>query len=80
MRVLVTGAAGRIGRAVLTELTSRGDSATALVLADPGDLAADQIFVGSAADSNLVRSAVRHVDAVIHLAAIPSPHGFESRS
>lgn len=78
MRVLVTGAAGRIGRAVLAELSARGDTAVAIVLADPGDLAADAVFVGSAADSDLVCSAMHNVDAVIHLAAIPSPQGFDA--
>lgn len=35
-RVLVTGAAGRIGRAVLALLAARGIEANALVLDDPG--------------------------------------------
>ncbi|WP_203454009.1 NAD-dependent epimerase/dehydratase family protein [Jiangella aurantiaca] len=72
-RVLVTGAAGRIGRAVLDLLAVRGIEATALVLEDPGDLAASRVVVGSAGDVKVVRSALPGVDAVIHLAARPAP-------
>lgn len=71
--VLVTGAAGRIGRAVLDLLAARGIGATALVLADPGDLAADRVVAGSAGDASVVRDAVAGADAVIHLAARPAP-------
>ncbi|MBB5790527.1 NAD-dependent epimerase/dehydratase family protein [Jiangella mangrovi] len=72
-RVLVTGAAGRIGRAVLDLLASRGIDATAMVLEDPGDLAASRVVVGSAGDPLVVRSAVAGADAVVHLAARPAP-------
>ena len=71
--VLVTGAAGRIGRAVLAHLAESGIGATALVLADPGDLAARHVVVGDAADPATVRKALEGTDAVIHLAAIPTP-------
>ncbi len=70
----MTGAAGRIGRAVLDLLASRGVAATALVLEDPGDLPAERVVVGSAEDVVAVRAAVTDVDAVIHLAARPAPH------
>lgn len=74
-RVLVTGAAGLIGRAVLAAVRTEGIEATALVLADPGDLSASRVVVGSAADPQAVRQALRGCDGVIHLAAIPVPHG-----
>ena len=74
-RVLVTGAAGLIGRAVLAALRTEGIEATALVLDDPGDLAAAAVVVGSAADPAAVRTALAGCDGVIHLAAIPVPHG-----
>lgn len=69
-RVLVTGAAGLIGRAVLDLLADRGIAATATDRAAT-DLAADRVFTGSAAD--LPPEALADVDAVIHLAAIPAP-------
>ncbi len=75
-RVLVTGAAGRIGRAVLNALATAGIAAHALVLEDPGDLDAEAVFVGSAADPAVVGVALRDVDGVIHLAALTAPeHG-----
>ncbi|MCP2323003.1 nucleoside-diphosphate-sugar epimerase [Hamadaea flava] len=77
-RVLVTGAAGRIGRAVLARLAEQGVAAHALVLDDPGDLAADRVFTGSAADPARVRTALDGVDGVIHLAAIPTPERNEA--
>ncbi|MFF2847297.1 NAD-dependent epimerase/dehydratase family protein [Streptomyces sp. NPDC058001] len=72
-RVLVTGAAGRIGRAVLDLLAARGIEANALVLQDPGDLTARRVVTGSAADQEAVRAALDGADAVIHLAAVPTP-------
>jgi len=73
-RVLVTGAAGRIGRAVLDALAVWGVPATALVL-EPvaGDLLADRVVVGDAGDPVAVRRALEDVDAVVHLAAITHP-------
>ena len=73
MRVLVTGAAGRIGRAVVAQLNERGAHVTGLVLADSGDLDVDSIVVGDASDGDVVQKGLRGVDAVIHLAAIPTP-------
>lgn len=72
-RVMVTGAAGRIGRAVLALLAERGIEVNALVLDDPGDLAARLVVTGDAADAKTVRAALEGADAVIHLAAIPTP-------
>lgn len=72
-RVLVTGAAGLIGRAVTWHLGARGVAVTGLVLADPGDLALDRLVVGSANDRAAVEDALDGADAVIHLAALPAP-------
>jgi nucleoside-diphosphate-sugar epimerase len=75
-RVLVSGAAGLIGRAVTDDLLARGVGVTALVLSDPGDLAADRVVVGDATDPGTVRAGLADADAVVHLAALPSPnHG-----
>src|SRR3954454_16107149 len=72
-RVLVTGAGGRIGRAVRDALAAAGIAAHALVLDDPGDLPADAVFTGSADDPSVVRAALAGVDGVIHLAALATP-------
>ncbi|TCC35038.1 NAD-dependent epimerase/dehydratase family protein [Kribbella sindirgiensis] len=70
-RVLVTGAAGRIGCAVLEALGR--DRVTALVL--PGTpVQADRVVEGSVCDVATVRAAMGEVDGVIHLAARPAPH------
>ncbi|MGW3954849.1 NAD-dependent epimerase/dehydratase family protein [Streptomyces sp. NPDC004752] len=75
-RVLVTGAAGLIGRAVTGLLHARGVKATALEIDDPKDLSVDRVVTGDAGDPQTVRAALDGVDAVIHLAARPSPlHG-----
>lgn len=58
---------------MLDALAAREVAATALERSDPGDLAADRVVVGDATDPAVAREAVRDVDAVIHLAAIPNP-------
>jgi len=73
MRVLVTGAAGLIGTAVLAHLAERGIPVTALVLSPASGLLADRVVVGNAADPVAVDSALPDVTDVIHLAAIPTP-------
>lgn len=70
-RVLVTGAAGRLGSAVVRVLAAQGVAVVGLDRVDPGGI--DTFFTGSAADVDLVARAMAGVDAVIHLAAIPRP-------
>lgn len=77
-RVLLTGAFGLIGSVTLTTLQDNGFEVTALSLVDPGPAGdtVDRLFVGDAGDVDLVRAALADVDAVVHLAALPSPrHG-----
>jgi nucleoside-diphosphate-sugar epimerase len=76
-RVLVTGAGGRLGRHVLAACANAGIATTALALASDvaSAIAADQVVIGDARDAIVVSSAVADVDAVVHLAAIPSPSG-----
>ncbi|MBB5079800.1 NAD-dependent epimerase/dehydratase family protein [Nonomuraea endophytica] len=71
MRVLVTGAAGRLGTAVLAELAEH--QVTALVAEDPGPIAAERVVVGDARDPAAVRAALEGADAVVHTAALASP-------
>jgi nucleoside-diphosphate-sugar epimerase len=72
-RVLVTGAAGTIGRAVTATLTSAGIPVTALSLAGPFPPEADRHIRGDATIAADIDSALEGVDAVVHLAAIPHP-------
>lgn len=77
-RVLLTGAFGLIGGVTLDAFLAHGLDVTALSLVDPGPRAddVDRLFVGDAGDVDLVRAALADVDAVVHLAALPSPrHG-----
>jgi nucleoside-diphosphate-sugar epimerase len=72
-RVLVTGAAGRLGRVTLERLAREDVAVTAFDLRDPGDLKADRMVVGDSGDAAAVRDALSGVDAVVHCAAIPAP-------
>jgi nucleoside-diphosphate-sugar epimerase len=72
-RVLVTGAGGRLGRAVVAELQAQDIATTGLVLSTSDNCGADTVVVGDARDVAALAKALVGVDAVIHLAAIPSP-------
>jgi nucleoside-diphosphate-sugar epimerase len=75
--VLVTGSAGRIGRAVVAELQARGRAVRGFdVVPTPG--LADSV-AGSVADEAAVRRAMDGVDAVVHLAATPDDDDFLTR-
>jgi len=71
-RVLVTGAAGLLGRAVVGQLRDLGVEVTAM-LHRPGDIEAERVVVGSMADAAFVRDAVEGTDAVVHCAALKAP-------
>jgi nucleoside-diphosphate-sugar epimerase len=72
-RVLVTGAGGMLGRAVLAHLAAAGTPVTALVLEPGQKVEADRVVLGDARDVAAVRKALDGAAAVVHLAAIPSP-------
>jgi len=69
MRVLVTGAAGRIGRAVYVRLAREHE-----VVGLDRTPASTVHLTGDVGDPFLLRRAVRDVDAVIHTAALHAPH------
>jgi nucleoside-diphosphate-sugar epimerase len=71
-RVLVTGAAGLLGRAVVVHLRDLGVGVTAM-LHRPGDIEAERVVVGSMGDVAFVRDAVEGADAVVHCAALKAP-------
>jgi uncharacterized protein YbjT (DUF2867 family) len=70
--LLLTGATGTVGSALLRRLTARGEPVRCLVR-DPRRLGADrvrvQIALGDLADPPSFRHALRGVDTVVHLAA-----------
>lgn len=75
-RVLVTGAFGMIGSAVVNTLRANDVAVSALAVSEPTPAEAekvDRLFVGDAGDVDTVRAALADVDAVVHLAALPSP-------
>lgn len=74
--VLVTGSAGRIGRAVVAELTARGHTVVGFDLKPTPGLPDATNFVGSLTDASLLAKAVAGVDCLIHLAATPDDSHF----
>lgn len=71
-RVLVTGAGGLLGSAVVDHLADLGVGVTAL-LHHPAPSVADRVVVGDMADPVVVRAAVEGADAVVHCAALKAP-------
>jgi nucleoside-diphosphate-sugar epimerase len=81
MRVLVTGASGRVGALVAAEVRSRDWGLRLLQRGQTAPLPRAsniEVFRGSVADPDLVRKAVRGVDAVCHLAALMPPNENEA--
>jgi len=72
MKVLVTGGLGRLGQFVVRELLSRGhDVVTADIV--EGNIDGAKSMMCDCTDFHSIRKAVEQMDAVIHLAAIPTP-------
>ncbi|MFG1609996.1 NAD-dependent epimerase/dehydratase family protein [Actinoplanes sp. NPDC049265] len=72
-RTLVTGAGGMIGRATVDHLLARGVPVTGLSNVPFAAPVGARVVIGDARDPAVVAGALDDVDAVIHLAAIPSP-------
>lgn len=77
MRILVTGARGKVGTATVGALLRAGHRVTATDLARPvfeADLPGDPPYVqADLTDAGAVYAVVRGHDAVVHAAAIPDP-------
>ncbi len=80
MRVVVTGARGKVGRAAATCLVARGHDVIACDLGAPvfetpgaAGLAALPYLRADLTDAGAAFAAVRGADAVVHAAAIPEP-------
>lgn len=73
-RILVTGSAGRLGRAAVTELVARGHTVIGFDLRPTPGL--PDSIVGSLQDAELLNRLAAGVDAIIHLAATPDDARF----
>jgi nucleoside-diphosphate-sugar epimerase len=73
VRLLVTGAAGRLGREVVAHLRSRGWSVRAHDRAPIDPALADEVVGGDLCDPRHARTIVDGMDGVVHAAAFPSP-------
>lgn len=80
MKILLTGSTGNVGGHVLPLLLERGHAVRCLVLDSKSERKIvsawkrkPEVVWGSITDRRVVESAVREVDAIIHLAAIIPP-------
>ncbi len=77
-RVLITGAAGRIGSTLRAGLVTRHDGFRLLDQKPAADPRSDEeLIVGSIADTDVCARAAADVDAMIHLAGAPDPLNFD---
>jgi nucleoside-diphosphate-sugar epimerase len=70
--IVVTGGAGKAGRAVVRELVERGEDVRSVDLVRSSELECEQL-VGDLAEYGQAVDALRGANAVVHLAAIPAP-------
>ena len=70
-RILVTGSAGRVGRAVVKELTARGHAVVGFDVRPTPGLPPEASVVGTLTDADALRKAATGARAIIHLAATP---------
>ena len=70
-RILVTGSAGRIGRAAVAALVDRGHTVIGFDVRPTPGVPAEQSIVGTLTDVAALRAAATGADAIIHLAATP---------
>ena len=72
-RVVVTGGAGKAGRAVVHDLLEHGHDVLSVDLSRDPHLADEQQMVADLTDYGQVVDALKGADSVVHLAAIPAP-------
>jgi nucleoside-diphosphate-sugar epimerase len=70
-RVVVTGSAGRVGRAAVRELAARGHTVIGFDLRPTPGIPADQSVVATLTDVAAFHQAATGADCIIHLAATP---------
>lgn len=71
LRVTVTGAAGRLGRAAVAALVARGHHVVGFDRVPVPGLPPDRTVIGTLADVDAIRRAVAGAACVVHLAACP---------
>jgi uncharacterized protein YbjT (DUF2867 family) len=76
MRVLVTGATGRLGRALLPRLAAAGHLVRAMSRQDRPALGGAEWIRADLTTGHGLKEAVDGVDAVVHLAAAPYRRGY----
>jgi nucleoside-diphosphate-sugar epimerase len=75
-KVLVTGSAGRVGRAVVAELVARGHAVLGFDVRPTPGLPPERSVVAGLDDVAALRRAATAADAIIHLAATPDDARF----
>lgn len=74
MKIAITGGSGGIGRAITEQALARGDSIVSIDRAEATEKHAGvQYVLGEMSDYDLLVRSFEGCDAVIHMAAIPSP-------
>jgi uronate dehydrogenase len=74
--ILVTGSAGRVGRAAVAELTARGHTVTGFDVRPTPGLSPERLVGASLADMPALRRAAAGASTIIHLAATPDDARF----
>lgn len=75
-RILVTGSAGRLGRAAVKELAARSHNVVGFDLRPTPGLPDSQSVVGTLQDAAALERVATGVDAIVHLAATPDDARF----
>ncbi len=73
MHILITGGMGRVGKVVTERLVQKGDDVRVIGIEPDPQMAGIEYVVCDILDYAHVREQMKGIDAVIHLAAIPSP-------
>lgn len=74
MKIAITGGSGGIGRAITEQALARGDSIVSIDRVEATEKHKGvEYIVGEMSDYDLLVSAFKGCDAMIHMAAIPSP-------
>jgi len=76
--ILITGAAGKTGRAIIQALKKRGETVRALVhrsdqVASLKALGVDDVLIGNLLDQSVIQRAVQDIRAIYHIAPNVSP-------